>query len=310
MQKLRVSFLNKLTDRQKVITGAFFMSLFGFLGVILTISGKHLKNSMGYDPVLLMSMRYFLLFFLFLPIMIYRKFSFLKNFSYLKTNILKDSLSALATLIWYKSTVFVPTNNAITIAFLNPVFVIIIDSIVSKKPIAFRVSVGLICSFIGILLTIGFDLTSLSKSFIPYLLIIIVSLMRSLSAIVTRRSVNSQGVKDSFYSGIFVQFIVVLTVLLFNNSISLQSFTFDLCKSALLISLIFGAYYLSYLIAIRMADLSWLQPFMFLRIIFSAILSYFIFGEKLGVFSIIGAILVVFGVYYATKPNNNALKAK
>ncbi|MBL0725833.1 MAG: DMT family transporter [Alphaproteobacteria bacterium] len=282
--------------------------MFGFFGVLLTIVGKYAIKKANLDPMLLMSMRYVILFLCILPILIYRRFSFLQNLSSLRLNIFKDVLLAVAALIWYKSAVMIPINNAITVAFLNPVFVLIIDAIIRKEMIPIPVLIGVFVSFVGICFVVGFDISAFNSSFYPYLLILLVSLLRSVSAIITSKVVCQQNLKDIFYSGITVQFLIATVVLLANKSSLPNYLSMEGLFLISIISALFGLYYLCYLMAIKLTDLSWLQPFDFLRTVFSAIMSYIILGESLHFTSAVGSLLVIGGVWYAAKHGKKLVK--
>ena len=285
------NFFYKLSDNSQsifCIIGSCFLLSF-LVGIVRYLSAF-------YDPSFIVMVRNIFALAILAPY-IYKNYRNIFTGNKLTINILRASSGFLSMTMWFYAVSMIPIADAVSISFIVPSLTTIFAIIFLKEKINIKNWISIIIGFIGVLIIIrpGF------KEFnIAYLLMIVSACFWAISNILTKiLSASQQPINVVAYLTTIMTILSVPFGVFYIQPLTIFSI-FLLIAMAIISNLSYFLLSKSY----SKADLSIVQPFDFTRLIFSALIGYFIFDEKVDLLTIVGSLIILCGLLIAFPKKN------
>ncbi len=285
------NFFYKLSDNSQgifYIIGSCFLVSF-LVGIVRYLSAF-------YDPSFIVMVRNIFALAILTPY-IYKNYRNIFTQNKLKINILRASSGFLSMTMWFYAVSMIPIADAVSISFIVPSLTTIFAIIFLKEKINIKNWISIIIGFIGVLIIIrpGF------KEFnIAYLLMIASACCWSISNILTK--ILSASQKPINVVAYLTTIMTILSIPF--GSFYIQPLTVEAIFLLISMAIISNLSYFLLSKSYSKADLSIVQPFDFARLIFSALIGYFIFDEKLDLLTAIGSLIILCGLIIALPKKN------
>ena len=256
------------------------------------------------DPFAALAFRFFFVAFGFYLFSFYLNQSLITN----RRNIAQSVLSGVLFHGFYLGGVFFSYSMGLTatlsalIVCLQPILTNILSGPILKEKVTITQWIGIFFGFLGTILVIGYDI----GTEIPTIGVIasIVALLGATSATIWQKKFTheiSLSV-NNFYQALSAGIFLFIISLFFEISFINFDTRFILSISWQIIMVSFGAYaILMYLI--KNGTASKTSSLFFLVPPTTAVMAWFVLGEKLLLIDIIGLLICTFGVYIATRTN-------
>ena len=284
-------FFYKFSDNSQsifCIIGSCFLVSF-LVGIVRYLSAF-------YDPSFIVMVRNIFALAILMPY-IYKNYRNIFTRNKLTINILRASSGFLSMTMWFYAVSMIPIADAVSISFIVPSLTTIFAIIFLKEKINIKNWISIIIGFIGVLIIIrpGF------KEFnIAYLLMIVSACFWAISNILTKiLSASQQPINVVAYLTTVMTILSVPFGVFYIQPLTIFSI-FLLIAMAIISNLSYFLLSKSY----SKADLSIVQPFDFTRLIFSALIGYFIFDEKVDLLTIMGSLIILCGLLIALPKKN------
>ena len=222
------------------------------------------------------------------PIFIKTKLSVFKT-NHLKTHFLRVILNYPSMLLFFYAINFVSIEKANSLTFVVPFIATILAVIFLKEKIYFYRIFALILGFIGMLIVIRPGM--IEVSFGVYM-ILISSFLWAIMIIITKRLSRDDSALTILSYQYFLMFIISFVVAIFNW----QSPTIETIFYLFLAGFSGTIFHLTLYQAYKLADVSLVQPYSFLVLVFASIMGYFVFGEIPDIYTWIGTGVIFIGV--------------
>lgn len=276
-------YFHKFSDNTQGIFYALLSCLFASFLIALV---RHL--SADFHILFIVMMRNFFGLMFFLPQILYdHKKVFYTN--HLKLHILRGVNGLASMMIWFYVVTILPLSEAVSISFIIPILTTVVAIIFLKEKVKSHTWIASFIGFAGILIILrpGF------KEFNPaYFFSFASVILWVISNIIIKVMTKTEKPHTIVAYMSFIMFICsvpfafpYLEPINFNNFLWFAALG---AVSNLLHIFISSAY--------SKADLSYVQPFDFTRLIFTAIISYFAFGEIIDIWVIVGSMVILCGV--------------
>ena len=278
----------------------YFPYLFVFFWSSAFISGQFIVQSAS--PFAALSFRFFIVSIFFLLFSFYFREKILVNLNL----IFQASITGILFHGFYLGGVFFSYSVGLSatlsalIVGLQPILTNILSGPILKERVTVIQWIGIILGFIGTVFVIGYDIGS-SIPILGIIASIIALIGATIATIWQKKFTNNMTLSvNNFYQALAATFFLLL--ISFNFEIPLINFDnkFILSMGWQIIMVSFGAYaILMYLLktgtASKTSNLFFLVPPT------TAIMAYFVLGEKLYTIDILGLLICTFGVYIATR---------
>ena len=278
----------------------YFPYLFVFFWSSAFISGQFIVQSAS--PFAALSFRFFIVSIFFLLFSFYFREKILVNLNL----IFQASITGILFHGFYLGGVFFSYSVGLSatlsalIVGLQPILTNILSGPILKERVTVIQWIGIILGFIGTVFVIGYDIGS-SIPILGIIASIIALFGATIATIWQKKFTNNMTLSvNNFYQALAATFFLLL--ISFNFEIPLINFDnrFILSMGWQIIMVSFGAYaILMYLLktgtASKTSNLFFLVPPT------TAIMAYFVLGEKLYTIDILGLLICTFGVYIATR---------
>ena len=278
----------------------YFPYLFVFFWSSAFISGQFIVQSA--TPFAALSFRFFIVSIFFLLFSFYFREKILVNLNL----IFQASITGILFHGFYLGGVFFSYSVGLSatlsalIVGLQPILTNILSGPILKERVTVIQWIGIILGFIGTVFVIGYDIGS-SIPILGVIASIIALIGATIATIWQKKFTNNITLSvNNFYQALAATFFLLL--ISFNFEIPLINFDnrFILSMGWQIIMVSFGAYaILMYLLktgtASKTSNLFFLVPPT------TAIMAYFVLGEKLYTIDILGLLICTFGVYIATR---------
>ena len=278
----------------------YFPYLFVFFWSSAFISGQFIVQSAS--PFAALSFRFFIVSIFFLLFSFYFREKILVNLNL----IFQASITGILFHGFYLGGVFFSYSVGLSatlsalIVGLQPILTNILSGPILKERVTVIQWIGIILGFIGTVFVIGYDIGS-SIPILGIIASIIALIGATIATIWQKKFTNNITLSvNNFYQALAATFFLLL--ISFNFEIPLINFDnrFILSMGWQIIMVSFGAYaILMYLLktgtASKTSNLFFLVPPT------TAIMAYFVLGEKLYAIDILGLLICTFGVYIATR---------
>ena len=222
------------------------------------------------------------------PIFIKTKLRVFKT-THLKTHILRVVLNYPSMLLFFYAINFVSIEKANSLTFIVPFIATILAIIILKEKIYFYRIFALILGFIGMLIVIRPGI--IEVSFGVYM-ILISSFLWAVMIIITKRLSRDDSSITILSYQYLLMFIISFVVAIFNW----QSPSVETIFYLLLAGFSGTIFHLTLYQAYKLVDVSLVQPYSFLVLVFASIMGYFVFGEIPDIYTWIGTGVIFIGV--------------
>ena len=222
------------------------------------------------------------------PIFIKTKLSVFKT-THLKTHFLRVVLNYPSMLLFFYAINFVSIEKANSLTFVVPFIATILAVIFLKEKIYFYRIFALILGFIGMLIVIRPGM--IEVSFGVYM-ILISSFLWAIMIIITKRLSRDDSALTILSYQYLLMFIISFVVAIFNW----QSPSIETIFYLFLAGFSGTIFHLTLYQAYKLADVSLVQPYSFLVLVFASIMGYFVFGEIPDIYTWIGTGVIFIGV--------------
>lgn len=270
----------------KELKGILFMVLAGFWASILIALVRGL--SQDFHVFFIIMMRNFFGFVFFLPRIFhnYQKILVTKN---IKIHFFRSINGIISMAMWFYSIAIIDLSEGVAISFIVPILTTIAAIVIFKEKLQKYSILSLIIGFIGILIILrpGF------REVLPaHFYCLAAASLWMVSNILIKIMVKSDSPKTIvFYMSFFMMIFAIPFAFPHMRALSFYEI-FLFASLGLVANLTHEAISKAY----QNAKLSDVQPFDFTRLIFTAIISYVIFGQIIDIWVIIGSLVILFGV--------------
>jgi drug/metabolite transporter (DMT)-like permease len=203
-------------------------------------------------------------------------------------NLVRSLNGFVSMSIWFYAVTLVPLSEAVAISFIVPSLTTLIAILFLKEKIESNKIISLIIGFIGMLIILRPGFKSFNQA---YLLIFLAAFCWAISNLLTK--ILSEFQKPS-------HLVVYLSAVMFVVSIpfGIGNFHSITYQQIFWLFILGGVSNLSYFftsLAYSKTSLSNLQPYDFMRLVFTVIIGIIFFNEKLDWLIVFGAMLITFG---------------
>ena len=233
-------------------------------------------------------LRFFFGMLVLFPIFIKTKLSVFKTI-HLKTHFLRVIINYPSMLLFFYAINFVSIEKANSLTFVVPFIATILAVIFLKEKIYFYRIFALILGFIGMLIVIRPGM--IEVSFGIYM-ILISSFLWAVMIIITKRLSRDDTALTILSYQYLLMFIISFVVAIFNW----QSPSIETIFYLFLAGFSGTIFHLTLYQAYKLADVSLVQPYSFLVLVFASIMGYFVFGEIPDIYTWIGTGVIFIGV--------------
>jgi S-adenosylmethionine uptake transporter len=263
-----------------MLTHCFFIS-----GVVITAK---FFAARGFHATQIVFFHSFIAFLILLPLAAIKEKTNLIKTSFLKLHLIRGFFTAASLVLYFYAIKFIPVTDARAVALLGPAVTFIAAIVFLKETLDLKKILALILSLIG-----GYIILNPSNGqfhFISLLVLLAMFMWTANDLIIKKMSRKESNIKQLFFlTGLTSIFSLPFTIIHWKQPEGLLEFSL-LFGIGLLFLINLAALFLAF----KYADLTTLMPFDFSGMIFTAILSYFIFYEVIKRNTLIGSIIVFF----------------
>ena len=227
-------------------------------------------------------------FVIILPYLFYSKFNVYKT-NNIKLHFIRGIINLPIMYVGFAALMFIPLEQIQALHFIVPIIVTFLAVFFFKEKIRFARISALIIGLIGMLVMLRPGIIEMN---IGVYMVLFSSLVWSFIIIITKfLSKTDSPITILTYQYSLVTFFSFFIVIFFwempSSIIFLYTFLAALSGTVLHLALIY-----SY----KLVDLTLIQPFTFLSLIWASLFGYYIFGEEPDIFTWLGAIIIFSGV--------------
>lgn len=278
-----MKFYHKLSQNSQ---GIFFTILACFFASILIALVRHLSENFHIFFIVMVRNFFGLLFFLPQILLDYKR---VFKTSKLKLHIFRGTNGLVSMMLWFHVVTVLPLSEAVSISFIIPIITTLVAMIYLKEKVTFKNWIGCFIGFIGILIILRPGFKEFNNAYFYSFASVILWVISNIMIKVMTKTEKPQTIVA----------YMSLVMLICSIPFALPHFKaidfIDLLWFAAL-GLVSNLLHIFISTAYTKADLSYVQPFDFTRLVFTAIISYFAFGEIVDFFVVIGSLVILFGV--------------
>ncbi len=201
------------------------------------------------------------------------------------------SFGMLSLVIWFYVLKLIPITEATTISYLSPLFASFAAILFLGEHLNSKRGAALITGFLGILIILrpGIEIVALGS-----FLAILSALFSAASDIFIKIQTRNERLStQTFYVTLFMTLLSLpLAALAWKTPTIIQLLMISLLGVTFLVN------FFSVFLAYQNADLTILLPLDFTRLVFTIILAYWLFNEKLDLWAGIGAVIILSSAVY------------
>lgn len=278
-----MNFYRQLSSKSQ---GILYIIMTCFFVSILVAVVRHLSDQFHTFFIVMMRSVFGLVFFI--PQIVKDRKSIFKT-KKLNLHIYRNINGLIAVIVWFYAITLLPLSEAISITFIVPIITTLAAMFFLGEKVQKRTWIAILIGFLGVLIIIrpGF------KEFqFAYILVIISTCLWAVSNVLVKKMTDTEKPKTivAYMSVIMVVISIPFALPYIKPMTSVDILWF------IALGVISNISHLSMSIAYSKTSLSVLQPFDFTRLIFTALIAYFVFGEIVDIWVIIGSLVILFGV--------------
>lgn len=259
---------------------------------VMTAAVRYLAVDEGVHALQIVFWRSLLAFFFMLPWMLWIKAPLLPT-KCMGLYTLRGLNGLIAMMLWFYSLSVVPIATATALGFTAPLFTTLAAILFLNEQVGIRRWTALCVGFIGTLVILRPGVESFDPN---YLFVILTSVMWAISNIIIKRLTHSEEpYLIVFYMTIFMAPLALGPALFVWQPISWHQLFW---LGVVAVTSNFAQLSISY--AYSKTKMSILQPFDFMRLIFTSVIAYFAFSEILDGFTLGGSFIIMSSTVYIT----------
>ena len=223
----------------------------------------------------------------------------------IKIHLIRSGLNLPAMLLGFAALTMVPFEKISALSFIVPFIVTVLAVIFLKEKIhLYRIS-ALFIGLVGMLIILRPGIIDISAGI---QMTILSSFIWAVVMIITKKlAKNDSAITILTYQYTFMTFLSFVVVLFFWSNPSLNSLIYiflSACAGTIV--------HISLNHALKLVDVSMMQPFSFFGLVIASLYGYFLFDEKPDLFTWIGALIIFIGIaiitYREIKLNKNWIR--
>lgn len=233
---------------------------------------------------------------LFIPYILKSKKNFLFT-NKIGLHIFRGGNGLLSMILWFYAIINIPLSEAVSISFTIPIITTFAAVIFLKEKIESKFYLSLLCGLIGVLIILRPGFRDLNLAHFACLGAVF---LWTISNLIIKNMTKTESPQTITLYMSLIMTILSLPLVLINES---QFFKLNFANLSLfiLLGLFSNLTHVFLSKAYSKSDLSRVQPVDFSRLIFTTIFAYSLFGEKIGGWTILGALIILLSVFIANK---------
>jgi drug/metabolite transporter (DMT)-like permease len=278
-----MKYFHKLSN---VAQGAWLNVLACFFASIMVAIVHHLSKDFHVFFIVMLRNLFGLAFFL--PHFFRSQGSVFKT-SHLKLHLTRGVIGMTSMFFWFYSVSILPLAEATAISFVGPILTMMVAVFFLKEKVHHNVWIACFVGFLGVLITIRPGFRELHFAHLSNL--IAVALWAITNALIKTMTKTEKPQTIVAYMTLVMFFFSIPFAAFYMQVVDLESAIYFV-----LLGLFSNLTHLCISSALSKADLSYIQPFDFTRLIFTVIIAYFLFSEPLDYWVFIGSAVIFLGI--------------
>lgn len=289
--------VGRFSDNAK---GVYCAILSAFFGALLVILVRYLSED--FHLFFVVMVRNALALLMLLPQIIHQRKVIFKTNRF-NLHLFRGCNGLISMYIWFYIVTIMPLSEAVSISFVVPILSSVVAIYYLKEVVKKEIMYACILGLIGVLVILRPGFREFNNAYFFSFASLILWTISNVAIKVMTRTERPQSI------------VVYMTIIMLVTSIPFGLFYMeplsvrDLLLFAAL-GLVSNLLHFSISNAYRLADLSYVQPFDFTRLVFTALLAYFIFGEVIDFWVIVGSMVILLGVILILPKRKRGRKPK
>ena len=296
-----ITFLKKFLDSlSNNVKGIICAILSAFFGALLIIFVRYLAQD--FHVFFIVMVRNFLALLLLLPQILHQRREIFKT-KRLGLHLFRGCNGLVSMYLWFFIVTLIPLSEAVSISFVVPILSSVVAIYYLKEVAKKELFLSCLLGFVGVLIILrpGF------REFVGAHFLCLVSLILW--------TISNVAIKVMTKTEKPQTIVVYMTIIMLVTSIPfgifhLQALTLENLLVFVLLGLVSNGLHFAISNAYRLTDLSYVQPIDFMRLVFTAIFAYFVFGEIIDFWVIIGSMVILLGVILILPKRKRGRKPK
>ncbi len=261
-----------------------------FLVSVMVSIVRHLSDT--FHPLHIVMMRNFFALIFLLPFIIKNIDKVIKT-DHKKMHLIRGLNGFVGMALWFYAITLIPLSEAVAITFIVPITTTIAAMWFLKERVDKKIWLSMFIGLAGVLIIIRPGFREFNFG---YLLALIIPFFWSASNIMIKKMVATEKPETiTLYLSLVMLIVSIPLATPYMKPIPLVELGWFI-----LLGLVSNASYIANAICYSKTDVSTVQPFDFSRLIFTAIIAYFAFGEKIELIMFIGAAVILLGSLLAS----------
>lgn len=278
-----MSYFNRLSNNSQ---GICYAILSCFLASVLIALVRHLSAEFNILFIVMVRNFFGLLFFLPQILHDYKKV-FATN--KLKLHIFRGVNGLASMMIWFHVVTVLPLSEAVSISFIIPILTTVVAILFLKEKVETNSWIASFIGFLGILIILRPGFREFNPAYFYSFASVILWVISNIIIKVMTKTEKPQTIVA------YMSFVMLICSIPFALPY-LQPINFTNFLWFALLGAVSNLLHIFISSAYSKADLSYVQPFDFTRLIFTAIISYFAFGEIIDSLVVVGSLVILCGV--------------
>lgn len=291
MRKKVKNFFSAQINQEQNYNGIFEIILSCFLLSIVVALVRHLNQNFHIFFIVMMR-NFFGLIFL-LPQFIKNRGSIFQTKN-IYLHVFRGGNGTISMFFWFYAVNSLPLSEAVSLSFLTPIVTTIASMIFLKEKVSKNIFMASFISFIGVIIILRPGFHKFDEGYIFSFCSII---FWTISNLIVKTMTKTDKPETIVAHMTFFMFIFSMPFAL----PYLAPLNFIAFLEFLALGIISNISYKLIAEAYSKNDLSILQPFDFSRLIFTSLVAYFIFDEKLDIWVFFGSLIILFGLILIVK---------
>ena len=300
MRKKVKNFFSARINHEQNYRGIFEITLSCFLLSIVVALVRHLNQNFHIFFIVMMRNLFGLIFLL--PQFIKNRGTIFKTKN-IYLHVFRGGNGTISMFFWFYAVNSLPLSEAVSLSFLTPIVTTIASMIFLKEKVSKNIFMASFVSFIGVIIILRPGFHKFDEGYIFSFCSII---FWTISNLIVKTMTKTDKPQTIVAHMTFFMFIFSMPFAL----PYLAPLNFIAFFEFLALGVISNISYKLIAEAYSKNELSILQPFDFSRLIFTSLVAYFIFDEKLDIWVFFGSLIILFGLILIVKKKRSKPQKK
>ena len=300
MRKKIKNFFSAQINHEQNYRGIFEITLSCFLLSIVVALVRHLNQNFHIFFIVMMRNLFGLIFLL--PQFIKNRGAIFQTKN-IYLHVFRGGNGTISMFFWFYAVNSLPLSEAVSLSFLTPIVTTIASMIFLKEKVSKNIFMASFISFIGVIIILRPGFHKFDEGYIFSFCSIIFWTISNLIVKTMTKTDKPQTIVAhmTFFMFIFSMPFALPYLAPLNFTAFIEFFILGIISN-ISYKLIAEAY--------SKNELSILQPFDFSRLIFTSLVAYFIFDEKLDIWVFVGSLIILFGLILIVKKKSTKSQKK